>query len=143
MIYAYEIKPDRYLGNVIGFRIDDGIPLGYTRTAPPYIPKGKYARWTGMGWEITNEPPPEPEEEIRIITKLAFLNRITDDEYIAMLSASKTDVPIEAWFKKFDLMEQIVLNKLNLNLFLEKSIFTKERIDAILKSPVQDHERPN
>lgn len=146
MIYAYQIKPNLYLGDVIGFQYDDGIPLGYTRTAPPMIPKGQFARWGLNGWEITKEPPPpepEPLEELRIISKLAFLDRLTEDEHIAMLTLSKTNVIAEAWFQKFHLMGNVVLNDLRLGVFLDNDVLTLERADQILKSPVQDHERPN
>lgn len=146
MVYAYQIKPNLYLGEVIGFPYDDGIPLGYTRTAPPTIPRGHFAKWGSMGWEITKEPPPEepmPCEELRVVSKLGFLNRLTEDEHVAMLTLSKTDVIAEAWFQKFNLMGNVVLNDLKLNIFKDNNILTEDRVNQILTSPVQDHERPN
>lgn len=140
---VYQICANGYLGEVLEFPDGEGIPLGYTRTPPPPEVHGYYIKWGPFKWELTKDPPPPPPEPERIISKLAFMNRLTDDEYVSMLAASKSDVVIEAWFHKFNLMDKILLNTLNMKPFIEKSILTEEKIDQILKSPVQDHERPN
>jgi hypothetical protein len=140
---VYQILSNGYLGEVLEFSDGEGIPLGYTRTPPPPAMPGHYVKWGPFKWEVTlTPPPPEPEPE-RIISKLAFMNRLTDDEYIEMLRASKTDIAIEAWFHKFNLMSNIILNNLKLNIFVENNILSQQRVEEILKSPVRDNERPN
>jgi len=140
---VFQICENSYLGDVLEFPDGDGIPLGYTRTSPPSVKDGYFVRWGFNGWEVTKEPPPKPKEPLRVVSKLAFLNRLTDDEYVNMLSASKTNIAIEAWFNKFNLMENVLLNTLNMDIFVRENILSEDRITQILKSPVQDHERPN
>lgn len=47
-------------------------------------------------------PEPAPPAPPPIITKIAMLTRLTDAEYVGILTAAKTDVSVEAWKTKFD-----------------------------------------
>jgi len=49
-----------------------------------------------------------------ILTRLQFMNRFTDVELTAILTAAKTDVAIELWVKKLDAATDINLSDPNL-----------------------------
>lgn len=86
-------------------------------------------------------PPPDP----RIITKPAFRLRLTDSEYVGILSSSKTDVEVEAWLDTFNMSSNIDLDsqrtKDGIDLLVSKSLLTQDRADEILTATVQDSER--
>lgn len=84
-------------------------------------------------------PPP-------IITKLAFRFRLTDQEYVGILAAAKTDVEVMAWVETFNMVTQINLDDprtaSGLEMMVSKSLLTEARKTEILTAPVQDSERP-
>jgi hypothetical protein len=90
---------------------------------------------------FTPAAPPPP-----IITKIAMLTRLTDAEYVGILTAAKTDVAVEAWKAKFDAAGTINLDdqrtKDGIALLVTKNLLTQARADAILTGPVQNSERP-
>ena len=50
----YKIKGNKYFGGV--FEVSDetiGIPVGFTRKAPPEIPEGKWCLFTNGQWTLT------------------------------------------------------------------------------------------
>lgn len=49
------------------------------------------------------DAPPAPPVKPRKLSKLEFINRFTDAEYVAILSAAKQSVMVEAWLKKFEM----------------------------------------
>ena len=140
----YRILENMYYGGSIDYPDEEhGIPYGYTRTQiPDLVLENIFIKWDGHGWILTDEPPPAivEVEEPKIISKLGFLNRLGDDEYIAILTASKTDVAVEAWINKFNLMGNINLTdskiQNGLSMFVEKGLVTQEKIDAILNEPI-------
>lgn len=81
-----------------------------------------------------------------IITKLAMMLRFTENEYMAALTAAKTDVAIEMWLDylhasvTIDLLSDKV--KRGVDALLAKGVITSDRADAIINDPVQDNERP-
>jgi hypothetical protein len=87
-------------------------------------------------------PPPPPP----IITKLAFRYRLTDAEYVGILTAAKTDVEVAAWVETFNMVTQVNLDDprtaSGLEMMVTKSLLTEERKTEILTAPVQDSERP-
>lgn len=91
-------------------------------------------------------PEPAPPPLPRIVTRLAVVNRFTDAEYIAILTAAKTDVAVQAWKERLDLATQIDLDnertRAGAALLVSKSLLTQARADALLDDPVQDAERP-
>lgn len=91
-------------------------------------------------------PEPAPPAPPPIITKIAMLTRLTDAEYVGILTAGKTDVEVEAWKTKFDISGNIDLTDprtiQGLSLFVSKGLITQERMDAILNTPIRDSERP-
>jgi hypothetical protein len=47
---------------------------------------------------------------VRILTKLAYMNRFTDSELAAIYTAAKSNVQVEVWLDKFKLAEEINLD---------------------------------
>jgi hypothetical protein len=89
-------------------------------------------------------PAPAPPP---IITKVAMLTgRFTNPEFVGILTASKTDVEVEAWKYVFDNAPTIDLDSQNtkdgMALLVRKGLLTQERADQILTDPVQESERP-
>ena len=87
-------------------------------------------------------PPPPP----RIITKVAFRFRMTDSEYVGIMSAAKTDIEVAAWLETFNMVSQIDLDnqrtKDGVANLVSKNLLTQARADEILNDPVQPNERP-
>jgi hypothetical protein len=81
-----------------------------------------------------------------IITKIAMATRFTDDEYVGVIAAAKTDVQVEAWLAKFNMASQINLQDQRtadgIALLVSKNLLTQERATQILTDPVQPNERP-
>jgi len=80
-----------------------------------------------------------------IITKLAFRFRLTDQEYVSILSAAKTDVEVQAWLETFNMITRINLSdartKSGLDKLVEKEILTEQRVNEILNAEVLPDER--
>lgn len=87
-------------------------------------------------------PPPLPN----IITKVAFRFRMTDQEYVGILSAAKTDVEVTGWVETFNMVSQIDLDdqrtKDGVENLVSKNLLTQVRANEILTAPVQPNERP-
>lgn len=87
------------------------------------------------------QPPPPP-----VITKLAFRFRLTDAEYVAILTASKTDVAVEAWVSTFNMVSQVNLSDprtvAGVQQLVDAELLTQERATEILTGPVLPEERP-
>lgn len=138
----YKVLENFYFGGSIDYPDDEhGIPLGYTRTAPPAdltLGENEYLKWIGTNWIKTTEPPPELAKSPKFVSKLDFLNLLGDDEYVAILSASKTDVAVEAWINKFNLIDVVDLNDDKtadwLTMFVSKGLLTQEKADQILQN---------
>jgi hypothetical protein len=69
----------------------------------------------GEGWRLEelivaemppDAPPPEPQPVYggrRRLSKLEFVDLLTDTEYVTILAAAKESVQIEAWIRKMEL----------------------------------------
>jgi len=53
--------------------------------------------------------PSSPLPPATVITKLAFMNRFTDAELVAIYTASKSSVSIEVWIKKLESASDVTL----------------------------------
>ena len=105
----------------------------------------------GPGWKyiggqfIGPELPPLPPV-LPIITKLAFRYRMTDQEYVGILTAAKTDVEVAAWIETFNMVSQVNLDdprtKSGLDMMVSKGLLTEQRETEILTAPVREDERP-
>jgi len=81
-----------------------------------------------------------------IITKIAFLDRMTDAEFIAIINAAKTDAEVELWKTRFDNATTIDLNDgsrvvAGFPMLVTKGLLTQERATKILTDPIQPNER--
>ena len=85
-------------------------------------------------------------QQTPIITKIAMATRLTDAEYVGIISAAKTDVEVEAWLSKFNMASQINLEDprtfAGIDLLVTKNLLTQARATEILTAPVQPNERP-
>ena len=119
-----------------------------TQTAQPQV----FGTWVecpdyvGPGWLYNGSTFSSPPAVEPIITKLAFRYRLTDAEYVGILSAAKTDVEVAAWVETFNMVTQINLDdprtKSGLDMMVSKNLLTAERETEILTAPVQPDERP-
>jgi hypothetical protein len=68
----------------------------------------------GEGWRLDqvfvseaspDDPPPDPRKYggRRRLSKLEFIDLLTDTEYVTILAAAKESVQIEAWIRKMEL----------------------------------------
>jgi len=119
-----------------------------TQTAQPQV----FGTWVecpdyvGPGWLYNGSTFSSPPAVEPTITKLAFRYRLTDAEYVGILSAAKTDVEVAAWVETFNMVTQINLDdprtKSGLDMMVSKNLLTAERETEILTAPVQPDERP-
>lgn len=121
---------------------DENGDLANTIVAPPEFVEEHYpGRYELVGEAGSPEPPLPP-----IITKVAFRFRLTDAEYVAILTASKTDVAVEAWVSTFNMVSQVNLadprTVAGVQQLVEAELLTQERATEILTGPVLPEERP-
>jgi len=90
--------------------------------------------------------PPPVDTRPPVITKVAFRFRLTDQEYVGILTAAKTDVEVAAWFETFNMVSSIDLSnqrtKDGVANLVTKNLLTQARATTILTAPVQEGERP-
>lgn len=137
---------------VVKGELIDGISIG---DAPLNI-DGKWICVDGMepmpgpGWKYINNtfvaPIEIPQIPIpNIISKVAFRFRLTDDEYVGILTAAKTDVEVAAWVETFNMVSSVNLDdprtKSGLDLMVAKTLLTAERKTEILTADVKPEER--
>lgn len=90
--------------------------------------------------------PPPPPVLTWVITKVAMISRFTPQEYVGVVSATKTDVEVQAWYDLFQAASQVNLDDertvSGIQSFVGKNLLTQARADEILTAPVQPNERP-
>jgi hypothetical protein len=104
----------------------------------------------GPGWTYSDgafsPPPPVVDSRPPIITKLAFRFRLTDQEYIGILAAAKTEIAVQAWLETFNMVTQINLADARTVAGVQQlaalDLLTDERAATILTAPVVEEERP-
>lgn len=102
------------------------------------------ANYPGRYREVPQPPPVDSRPPV--VTRIAFASRLTDAEYVAIIGAAKSDVAVEAWLAKFNMVSQINLadprTVAGVDLLVSKSLLTQARATAVLTDPVQEGERP-
>jgi hypothetical protein len=102
------------------------------------------AAYPGRYREVPQPPPVDSRPPV--ITKVAFRFRLTDAEYVGILTAAKSDVAVQAWLETFNMVSQIDLGnqrtKDGVALLVSKNLLTQARATSILTDPVQESERP-
>lgn len=103
----------------------------------------------GPGWGYENgvfTPPPPPPPLPNIITKPAFRFRFTDQEYVGILTAAKTNIEVASWVETFNMTTTIDLDNqrtiAGVQNLVTANLLTQERATEILTDPVQPGERP-
>lgn len=104
----------------------------------------------GPGWTYENgvfsPPVVVPVVIPNIITKLATIERFTEDEYEGILLVAKSDVQVQGWLDRFAAATQINLDDSRtisgMDLLVSKNLLTQARANEILTAPVQPSERP-
>lgn len=83
--------------------------------------------------EAAQQAQPEP---LRVMTKLAFTNRFTTEELVAIYTAAKTEVFVEVFLDKLKIAEEINLGDPNLlealTAFVQMGLLTQGRVTEIL-----------
>lgn len=115
----------------------------------PVLP-GLWVNVTGMdvgpldtydGQSFTKRVLPPPS---MVITKVAFRFRLTDAEYVGILSAAKTNVEAAAWVETFNMAPNIDLAnqrvKDGVQNLVDNGLLTQARANEILTTPVQPGE---
>ena len=81
-----------------------------------------------------------------VITKVAMISRFTPQEYVGIVSATKTDVEVQAWYDLFQAAGNVNLQdqrtRAGINSLATKNLITPERANEILTTPAQDNEKP-
>lgn len=89
------------------------------------------------------EPPPYYGT---VISKIAFRFRFTDEEYVGILTAAKTNIEVASWVETFNMATTIDLANPRTATGLEKlvvaNLLTQPRANQILTDPVQPGELP-
>jgi hypothetical protein len=87
-----------------------------------------------------------PQVEPKIVTKLAFRYRLTDEEFVGIIDAAQTSVPVRAWFETFNMVSQINLADKRtadgLDALVALGLLEEERVKEIIEAPIQPEERP-
>lgn len=102
------------------------------------------------GWLYKNgvfsPPPVPPVVDSWVISKVAMISRFTPQEYVGIVSATKTDVEVQAWYDLFQAASRVDLKDqrtvAGLNSLVGKNLLTQARATEILTAPVQPDERP-
>lgn len=102
------------------------------------------AAYPGRYREVPQPPPVDSRPPV--ITKVAFRFRLTDAEYVGVLTAAKSDVAVTAWLETFNMVSQINLadprTVAGVDLLVSKSLLTQARATAVLTAAVKEDERP-
>lgn len=82
-----------------------------------------------------------------VITKVAMISRFTPQEYVGIVSATKTDAEVQAWYDLFQAASKVDLKDqrtvAGINALVPKNLITQARADTILTTPAQPNEIPS
>jgi hypothetical protein len=92
----YQTLPDR-------IRLADGS----TRTALNELSE---AELLAMGIEFIEGDYPAPPVAPTPLTHKQFMDRFTDSELATIMTAAKSSIELELWFKRFEMAQDILLN---------------------------------
>jgi len=92
----YQTLPER-------IRLSDGS----TRTSLNELSE---AELTALGIEFIDGDYPVPPVAPVPLTHKQFMDRFTDSELAAIITAAKSSIELELWFKRFEMAQDILLN---------------------------------
>jgi hypothetical protein len=130
--------------------VQNNVVVNIAVSTYPLAPNWIQSDVAQIGWTYNGStfspPAPAPDTRPPIITRLAFRYRMTDEEYVGILNAAKTDVSVAAWVETFNIVSQVNLNdprtKSGLDMMVSKNLLTADRETAILTASVTPDERP-
>jgi hypothetical protein len=91
----YQTLPDR-------IRLNDGS----TRTSLNELSETEL---TALGIEFIEGDYPVPPIQPTPLTHKQFMDRFTDSELAAIMTAAKANIELELWFKRFEMAQDIIL----------------------------------
>lgn len=68
----YQILENGYYGGSYQTEDSDSLPYGYTRIPVIELIDGKYAIWTGAGWNSTTNPPPLVVDQVPSVEQISL-----------------------------------------------------------------------
>jgi len=80
---------------------------GSTRTA---LDEYSYAELMTFGIEFIDGDYPAPPVAPTPLTHKQFMDRFTDSELAAIMTAAKSSIELELWFKRFEMAQEIILS---------------------------------
>jgi len=87
-----------------------------------------------------------PQVEPKIVTKLAFRYRLTDEEFVGIIDAARTNLSVRAWFETFNMVSQVDLADKRtadgLQALADLDLLSDERVVEIINTPISPQERP-
>jgi hypothetical protein len=101
MYYRYQTTNYPTLPNRI--RLNDGS----TRTS---LDEYSYAELMAFGIEFIEGNYPAPPVAPVPLTHKQFMDKFTDSELAAIMTAAKSSIELELWFKRFEMAQDILLN---------------------------------
>lgn len=131
--------------------VENGVVTNIVVSESALFPNWIQSDVAQIGWTYDgaafHPPAPTPDPVLPpVITRLAFRYRLTDAEYVAILTAAKSDVEVAAWVETFNIVSQVKLDdprtKSGLDMMVSKGLLTAQRETEILTAPVQQNERP-
>ena len=119
------------------------IPRGAVEQPPPEPRAGQHPFWTGSAWELRTPPaaaaPPPLEPELprrRTCTPLAFLERFTQVERIAIRRAARANDALEDWLDMLRAAQEVDLDdprtQAGVRAMVEARLITPERAAEVL-----------
>lgn len=119
------------------------IPRGAVAQPPPEPRAGQRPYWNGSTWEMRTPPAeparPEPQPELRArrtATPLAFLERFTQQERIAVRRAARADDALEDWLDMLRAAQEVDLDdrrtQAGMQALVDARLLTARRRDEVL-----------
>lgn len=111
-----------------------GRPVKSVTVSPPELHSGEYARWTGSTWEVLAAYPAKPHH-YRQFTPLTVLELFTEEEQLAIVTASMSVPAVRLWYDKLIAATFVSYEDprmgAGLQALVDASLITQERKDVI------------
>lgn len=102
--------------------------------------------WSYDGVNFIPPPPPPPPPDTWVISKIAFISRMSSSEYIGIVTATSSDPAVKAWYDMLFLANAINLQDQRtidgVNFMVSKNLLAQETAQKILTTPCGLGETP-
>lgn len=102
-MYTLHIQAGTVTRDIDGFLVAPAQDVN----APEYL---EYMEWVNQGNSPTVLDEPIAETGPRLLTKLEYMERFTDEELGTIFTVAKQSVAVEVWLEKFKLASEINLD---------------------------------